>query len=91
VYEPFCQPVAAFRFEGAATLAMISPNGPAFFADPRSFPVVALSGGFGNTSSHPGGVERGEMILWQLAEVRVRSGNDRADVSQRGEGNVGPP
>ena len=45
------QPAAAFRSEGATTLAMTSPNGPAFFAGPRSLPVVALRGSFGNTSS----------------------------------------
>ena len=45
------QPAAAFRSDGATTLAMISPKGPAFFAGPRSLPVVALSGSFGNTSS----------------------------------------
>ena len=45
------QPAAAFCFERATTLAMISPKGPAFFAGPKSLPVVTLSGSFGNTSS----------------------------------------
>lgn len=42
---------AATRCEGATTLAITSPNGPALRAGPRSLPVVAASGSSGNTSS----------------------------------------
>ena len=44
-------PAALRRSDGMMALAINSPNGPAFRAGPRSTPVVALRGSFGNTSS----------------------------------------
>jgi hypothetical protein len=39
---------------------------------------------------HPDRVQRRQMILRQLAQVRVGGGNDRDDLGQRGEGDACP-